>query len=256
MLDFFRDPIWQFVGAVLGAIAIGVALWLRPRRSVSYDVISSNLLRIDVNENLQKKTKVLYDGKRVNNVTMFVIKISNSGNRPILTTDYIEPITIWFSEKARILELWMETKPDTLRAGFKLDDQSVGIEPVMLNAGDSVEVAALIKDYSHWGMDGRVVGVKDFTELGVSQRFSNTRVPFLTLSDIAIIVAPIFIGVLLLFKLQQLSPADLALMVELALIMVTFTGLRLIIRGPLLRQRLAIKHDKRLSSSERNIPSD
>ncbi len=256
MLDVIRDPLWQFVGAVIGLVAIGIALWLHPRKSLSYEVISSNLVRIDVDERLKKKTKVLYDGKRVENVSTLLIKITNTGNRPILTTDYIEPITIWLSGKALILDAGMETHPATLNAEVGFDDQNIVFDPVMLNSGDSIKIAALIKNYSQWGMDGRIVGVKDFTELGASRLFSNTSTRFRKITDIAMVAAPIFIGVLLLFYLQYMSWGDLAILVEMALILCTITALRLIIREPLLREKLAIKRDKRLLSSERGNTSN
>lgn len=255
MLDFLRDPLWQFVGAAIGVVAIGITLWLRPHKSLSYEVISANLVRIDVSESVRKKTKVLYDGKRIQNVSTVLIKISNSGNRPILTTDYIESITIWFSEKALILDAGMETHPDTLEVEIGHDDQNVEIQPVMLNSGDSIEIVALVKDYSQWGMNGRIVGVKDFNPLGVSQQLGNTRIPFRRISDVSMLIAPILLGVLVLFRLQYLDWANLALLVEGAFILSALTAVRLIIRGQS-RQRLEIKRDKRLSSSERGNTSN
>lgn len=48
MLDFFRDPAWQFVGVVLALLSLGGAFWIywlqRQAKELAFGLISSHRL--------------------------------------------------------------------------------------------------------------------------------------------------------------------------------------------------------------------
>ena len=58
MIELLRDPLWQFVGAILGFVAIGITIiifWLqRTRKSLSYEILSNTSL-LTIKEELEGK---------------------------------------------------------------------------------------------------------------------------------------------------------------------------------------------------------
>ena len=91
MLEILRDQIWQFVGAAFGfvAIIISIILWRtqRRRKALSYDIISRAPL-LSVDDEIKGKLKIYFDGKPVQDIHLVLVKIINSGNVPIVSTDY------------------------------------------------------------------------------------------------------------------------------------------------------------------------
>ena len=65
MLNLIRDPLWQFVGALLALAAIAVSVFLyrlqAGRKSLAYHVISDTpLFRVD--EDIRGKLQIVYEG--------------------------------------------------------------------------------------------------------------------------------------------------------------------------------------------------
>ena len=100
MVELLRDPLWQFVGAIFGLVAIGIAIlifWLqRTRKSLGYEVISNTSL-LTIKEELEGKLQILYEKESVNNVQLIVIKLINTGNLPIASNDYELPLRLIFN---------------------------------------------------------------------------------------------------------------------------------------------------------------
>lgn len=118
MMEFIRDPLWQFVGAVLAlaAIIISILLFLaqRKRKSLAYEVVSQTAL-LSVAEELEGKLKILYQRKPVREVHLLILRLSNNGNTPILASDFVREVSIGFSNSTRILSAEVsETNPDNL----------------------------------------------------------------------------------------------------------------------------------------------
>ncbi len=165
MPDILRDPLWQFVGALLALVAILVSLGLyqiqRGRKELSYEMISRTRL-LSVAEELQGKLQILFENTPVSKVDLVVLRLTNTGNTPVTSTDYEREVSFKFGEGVRILTAEVsETIPENLRASVVLDDSRIVIQPALLNGGDSVTVKALLSQYDcKIEVDGRIVGVK------------------------------------------------------------------------------------------------
>lgn len=169
MSDILRDPMWQFVAALLAAIAILVSIILylkqRRRKALSYEILSRTPL-LSVKEEIKKQLKILYDGKPVRQVHLVVVRIVNSGNTPILSTDYERLISLNFGEEANVLTAEIvKTDPDSIQASFNVEGKSVVLTPTLLNTGDSFTLKMLITKFGEVKVDGRIVGVKEIQEL-------------------------------------------------------------------------------------------
>jgi len=163
--EFLRDQIWQFIGALVTFVGIPVtvalALVLRKRKQLSYEILSHVPL-LNVEEAIQGRVKILFDGQPVGNVQLVEVKIKNSGNVPVLRTDYERPISLHFGDGSTILSAEVsERDPDNLGASVRADEGRVNLNPVLLNAGDWATIKVLVSQVTkHVQIDGRVIGVR------------------------------------------------------------------------------------------------
>src|SRR5450631_855546 len=109
MLDFLRDPSWQFISVLISALAGIIAVLIplirlikREHKEISYKVVSDSLIG-GIEETIGHRVQILFDGQAVQNIRLVVLKIWNSGNLPVKSDDYFGPIRISF-ENGKILE--------------------------------------------------------------------------------------------------------------------------------------------------------
>jgi hypothetical protein len=185
MLDSLRDPVWQFVGAAAGVLALGVPVVLHllqcRRKALTYDIISSISLTGPVEEwgeNLQ----IEFGGKQVCQVYLLLVKFSNSGNQPIRSNDYERPLNLSIEAPARVLTAQVtgtnpsNLLPDLLPDGaggwssklapelaLESELRIVPLKSALLNPGDSYTIKVLVSQFTpgRLKIDGRIVGVQD-----------------------------------------------------------------------------------------------
>jgi hypothetical protein len=166
ILDYLRDPLWQFVGVLITILTILVTIWIYKRqknqKSLSYEILSESLL-LRVEDELKGKVKILYEDKPVQKVHLIVLKTINSGNIPILTSDYETPITYTCGEDSQILSSEIiEKYPKDLTEIFSINEKYVQIQPKLMNSGDFFIMNLLVSKYEKpLKITGRIVGVKE-----------------------------------------------------------------------------------------------
>lgn len=169
MDEIIRDNLWQIVASVIALIAIVVAICIyllqKQRKKFSYEVIATTSL-LSVAEEVESKVKIIYEDKPVKRVHLFEISLINTGNVPILESDFNRPISIVFDENAKILSAEIsEENPKKLDAEIEFDDNNIKLAPILLNPGDSVTIKSLISEYNKdFTIDGRIVGVKEINK--------------------------------------------------------------------------------------------
>lgn len=171
MQEIMRDPIWQFI--VLAALALATVVvsillfWMQHRRkALSYEIISRTPL-LSVEGEVKGKLQILFDGEPVQDVYLVVARIINTGNLPIVSTDYEDPVNLSFGENSQILTTdSSETNPNSLRASTNIEKTKVVLAPVLLNRGDSITIKMLISQFDgEIKIDGHIVGVKSIRKL-------------------------------------------------------------------------------------------
>lgn len=86
--------------------------------------------------------------------------VRNSGTRPILETDFVEPLTMQFAGEARLHQASVgRTIPSDLKIRTTTTDKELSVVPALLNPKDSFEVDAIVEGYSGVTPRGRIVGV-------------------------------------------------------------------------------------------------
>ena len=136
-MEWFRDPIWQFVGAVIGIVAIIITYFVFKRqqkmKSIVYEIISTTPL-LSVKGEMKNKMQVFYAQKTIeSNMNLLILKIHNSGNEPVLPTDFEKPITIEFEETTEILEVEsIEVSPQNLQPNIEINGNKISLLPLLL----------------------------------------------------------------------------------------------------------------------------
>lgn len=180
MPGIFHEQMWQFVIAtVIAVLAIVVSILIylkqRQRKALSYQILTQTPL-LGLEEKIKGKLQILFDGKPVEDVNLIEFRIINSGNMPILATDYEHPINLSFDEKTKVLTAEVfKTNPKSLKATVKIEDAKIILPPVLLNSRDSIILKTLVSQFNgKISVDGRIIGVKDIRKTKEAQYFTYT----------------------------------------------------------------------------------
>ena len=149
MIEFVRDPLWQFIGVILAIVAILVSVFVfiyqRRRKAISYEITSWTPI-FSIQDLEEEKLQLTYEGQIVNDVYLIILRIVNSGNQPILPDDYEKPIEIKFQAGSRILSAeTVETKPKDLQMSVDIEDNNYAVlRPVLFNSKEEVVTKMLV----------------------------------------------------------------------------------------------------------------
>jgi hypothetical protein len=160
---------WQFIGVlvtvIVGVISIILVLKERNKKALSYELVSHTSL-LSVEQEVKDKLSIAYEGKPISQLTLNLIRLINSGNTPIATTDFVRPPTILFDDSSEIVSAEVsERKPDGLEASVTYNNTQVMINPTLLNGGDWFEIKILSSGEGNIAsVNGRVVGVREITK--------------------------------------------------------------------------------------------
>jgi hypothetical protein len=177
ILDVWRDPIWQSLGVIIGAVlalvAILISLRQWQRKSLVYEVISKeNIVRI-ADHSIGSDLQISYQGKPINDLYLITVKFINSGNTEIRPEDYIRKIILSFGEHSEILSnKILEQEPNNLDVKINHDksQEALLIDPVLLNKKDCFTVQSLVTGFQSIKLNGRIAGVtqiREFTPLKI-----------------------------------------------------------------------------------------
>jgi hypothetical protein len=153
------------LGALAVVIAIVVPIIQRKRKSLIYDAPSMTPL-LNLDKSSQKTgIAVLYNGEMVQDVYLFMIKFTNSGNVPIASREFETPLKLDFGTGTTVLsaELY-DSEPNTLKFNVNICDDYVELEPTLINPKDTFTIKTFIANYDpkvEFKVKGRVYGIKE-----------------------------------------------------------------------------------------------
>ena len=171
ILTFVRDGTWQFVGALLALLAVYFASKQTKRKRLQYEVQASSEL-LTQNEELTGKVQVLFDGKEVSNIDLWVVRIANTGNVEILVSDFVTPVCLSFPETATVLSaVAVRSDPKNLNAIVNAAANIVELKPLLLNPKDGITIKVLLANATqkNLSVDARIVGLQSITRLPQGQ---------------------------------------------------------------------------------------
>lgn len=166
--NILRDPLWQFIGVIIAIVSIAIAIFFslrqRNRKAVSYRILSSTPV-LRVSEGVEGKMKMLYENQEVQNVQLLVINLANTGNVPIVESDYSLPVQVSFGNGRILTVEIMERTPKELDVNPIIEENTIVINKALLNQGDSFSFRTLVADFQEIiKLTGRIAGVKEITK--------------------------------------------------------------------------------------------
>ncbi len=169
MIEILRDPVWQFVGAALTLVGIFIAVILsyaqRKRKELSFDILASAPM-LDVAARVQDRVRITYLGRPVSKIHFVSVILINTGNVPIIASDFEESVKFNFGIDAEVLDTDLAVKnPRTLKTDIHLESTGFSLDPTLFNPDDSVTVNVLLGQFDgKINVEGRIVGVKEIKE--------------------------------------------------------------------------------------------
>ena len=207
MIEIIYDPMWGFVGVILGIIPlIFFHLVQSIRKAISWEIISNTPL-LSVDEEIRGNIQVLFDGKPVQDAQLIIVEIINSGNVSIKSTDYDRPINLDFGENAHILTAEVtETTPDNLDVSINIEGTKVLLNPTLMNGKDSITIKAIVGQFNDQiTVEGRIVGVKEVQKSTKRNKIQDIR-SFLVLFAIVVLYGALLLSVSDLLDSMDVEP--------------------------------------------------
>ena len=212
ILQILRDPLWQSIGAIFGAIGIGVSVLAlaqqRPKKEVTIHVLANSPL-FQASAEVRDKLKVYYADRQVMNLNLIQFEMRNTGQVPITPDDYIEPIRIHLAPTSGIVEAGaVESSPINLGMQItSVNDNSIELTKSLINPSDFTVVKIIATDNDGTvRASARIVGVKSIKVTSYAASLSvRTMPPLLRFGLTAVLLTGIGFALFsLVFRLDAL----------------------------------------------------
>lgn len=139
---------WKFfltLAITIASVVVPVWLWQidLSSKSLSLTVKSTAELQpkgIDSLDGIQLSV----DGKALDSPYVSVLEFSNSGSRPIVTSDFEGPVRVSTEGPSKLVKARAtSSSPTTLEPALSLVDGAVFLQPLLLNPGDTLRLTAV-----------------------------------------------------------------------------------------------------------------
>jgi hypothetical protein len=174
-----RDPIWQFIGAVLTAVTIFITIFLPlisgQKREISVKVSFSTIL--STREDLvDSEIKIYYKDEEVKKVLVSEVTFINTGNSTILPNEYIEPIALKLNDCNILTASVVNSTPEWLKNSLrltKINKTKIEINPNLFNSGENFSIRIFASDCSPgFFFTSRIIGIPQLNIIKDGPRFS------------------------------------------------------------------------------------
>lgn len=174
MTSWLGKSWWQGLGVLIAVLlTVGGLWWQQSRKELSYEVVSQTPL-VSSQETVLGRLQVSFDGKPVENVSIVVLWVYNSGNAEILKSDYESPIQFSFGQGADILSAEIvSTTPAGIPVSLSHQGGSVVLSPVLLNSKDRIELRTIVsRPRENIVVSCRIAGVSNCVLVDPRKQFS------------------------------------------------------------------------------------
>ena len=146
-------------GLAILALIVPIAIFLStPKKSLEYKITSQSELVSEKTsvEGLEIKIK----GETIDNISIYGLKVTNSGSAPILANDFEKPISIYVEENAKIYAVKIkQLHPENLSLSHIIKDDFLIVDPLLLNPGDEFEMDLYSSSSKYPKIDTRIAGI-------------------------------------------------------------------------------------------------
>lgn len=145
-----------------GIISLVITVRFRSKSEISYQILSSAPV-VQVSDEAKDDVEVLYKGERFNDVSVVVVRLWNSGNRPIRPSDIISPVTFTFKGSQILLTNRLAMMPPGWQDGMSGTREEVRLDNSLMNPKDSLTLKFLVAQYK--GMDPPHARIADISAI-------------------------------------------------------------------------------------------
>lgn len=216
----FRDQIWNSIGVIIAVVSVLITIVIyflqKNRKSISYEILSRAPL-LTTKEKIEGKIKLLFNDLEVQNVSFFEIKVINSGNVGIPSSDYERPLRFIFETEAKILTAEIiKSGPEFLTTELNIVDNEIVIQPILMNSKDYLIIKIIVSNSSSdaFILDGRIKDVKSISKLRADYKW-------LIIGILGLVLSTIGLGIFIIFKPKECDytwPAQMKVGLFLAII--------------------------------------
>jgi hypothetical protein len=150
MLEILRDPLWQFIGAVIAVFAlISGYIFYRRQRQVKRLVVETvtTVPLVAVAKEGIEGLRVLFNERPIKDAAIVMVDVFCSGNTPILAADFDIPLSFEFGDSALVLSADLsKAEPIDLPASIACHGSKATVSKLLLNPGDSFRVRFLVEN--------------------------------------------------------------------------------------------------------------
>ena len=166
----WRKYIWQIIGTLLALAAViatyDVFFRSKPVKELQIILDSSTPL-VDVKPEASQDIEIYYQGQQVQNIYLIQLSIKNTGNQPIVESDYSKNLLLMLNTEAKIVDASkVSSEPPNIEPSIVISSRNyVEFSPFLMNPGDilTVKILAIAPTNSSMDVkvDGRIAGVKE-----------------------------------------------------------------------------------------------
>lgn len=159
MEAFFRDQFWPFLGVIVGIVAMIITIILgRRKKELSCELNTTELVKVDAR--VTDKLQVSFDGKKVSQLHLVLLRFFNSGYSDIDDKDFRGNIDIAFGENAQILKAEVsEKEPENIKIVLKNSENKAELEPTLLNRKYTFTLMFLISNFKKVSVNCQIKGI-------------------------------------------------------------------------------------------------
>ena len=158
---------WKFFATLIFAIAgaaVPVLLWQLDLSSKALTLTVKSVAELQPQGIIDLDgIQVLMDGKPLTSPFVSVLELSNSGSKPIVASDFENPIRISAARPSTIARARQTSStPPSLMPTLGLSEGNVFIQPLLLNPGDVIRFAFITANGKpQFSVQGRIAGVSE-----------------------------------------------------------------------------------------------
>lgn len=164
------------ISALLTVLGIGIAVWLQERKSLEI-LYDEPVQLVSINSEAESDIKVYYRDVPARNAVVLQVHVRNTGNRPILETDFREPLSFSFGPNNEIMDVNIVlSEPAQLNVAISLKENTAVIAPILLNPEDRFSIRFVIVQHAvtpiadAFRAEGRIAGVQDIKAVASTER--------------------------------------------------------------------------------------
>ncbi|MBJ7575254.1 hypothetical protein [Luteimonas sp. MC1828] len=179
-MELLRDPVWQFIGAVLALVGLSITILFFIKQRRLKELSAGFLVKkhlISISESISDRVEMKLDGEHIENLKIYSFGIKNSGNVEIRKEDFEKPISLSIGDGAKIVEFSItKFNPRSLKPVASGDARTILVEPLLLNSGDYFVLDVLATGASSTlDIECRVAGVPNLETINSGVRYTPDR---------------------------------------------------------------------------------